>query len=182
MMGRRRDFFFKEQSFVWRQQYSIANDQLYATPAPKMCDEIEQASLVRRVESVSLSLILGWEDVAPSNPSQTSDVLPQIIQRNDFNDEGWECTDFSDQNKMSHDSFSHSNSQCIDRKVSSIYNMLTLHEASHAVSENILRPCGIPTMNDTLEQVPRTEYGRELLDVTLNVRSFRLEPSLNDLK
>jgi hypothetical protein len=181
-MGRRRDFFFREQSFVWERQYGATNDQLYTADAQSKLDEVDQISQVKRVESVSMSLILGWEDVMPSNPSPSSDILPRTFQQDDCDNEGWNGTDSFDQNKMSLDSFDHNHSQFAARTISRDSNMLTLREAFHAATENLLVPCEILTNHTPFEQEPRTEYGREFRDVAFEVRSFRNELSENTVK
>jgi hypothetical protein len=182
VMGRRRDFFFREQSFVWERRFGITNEQFNTFDAQTRHDEDDQTIQVKRVESVSMSLILGWEDVMPSNPSQASDVLPQNIHLDDYDNEGSNCTESCDQNKMSVDSFTYNHSQCAAGKISRDSNMLTVREAFQAANENLILPCDIPTNYDPFEQEPRTEYGRELRDVAVEVRSFRNELSENTIK
>lgn len=181
-MGRRRDFFFRELSFVCERQHGATDDQPNKAVEQTKHDEVDQIVTVKRVESVSMSLIIGWEDVMPSNPSQSCDLLPQIIQLDDYDNEGWECTDSNDQDRLSFDSFTHEHSQCDDGKISRDSNMLTLREAFQAVSENLLLPRAIPTNYDPFGQVPKTEYGREFRDVAVDVRSFRYKLSENDVK
>lgn len=176
-MGRRRDFFFREQSFVWERQYGVSNDQLNTADAQTKHDEVDQVIQIKRVESVSMSLILGWEDVMPSNPSQSSDLLPQIIQPDDYENGEWDCTESSDQNKLSFDSLQHNYSQSAEERIPRESNMLTLREAFHAASDNLLFPCFIPANYCPFEQAPKTEYGRALRDVVVNLQSFRLKPS-----
>ena len=174
-MGKRRELFFKEQLFVL-QGIDITKDFDLQTRTENECPGKVQE--VTSPDSISMSMLLGWEDVMPSLASQISHGGRRMnfARDGDFSEkveEMKEATDSTDTN------FAHSSQQsfCTKRVRNCNHSLLTLQEAayvsSHMKQYELSRDAYEFTDTSSNFNVDEsTEYGRRLFQVSGELRAY----------
>ena len=177
-MGKRRELFFKEQLFVL-QGTDTFNGTDFQLKFEKVCPG--KLKEVTSPESISMSMLLGWEEVMPSLASQTShgDRRNLYAAESDYSEriqEMEEATDSTDTN------FAHSSQQSFFAGQAHISNhsLLTLDEAVY-VNSNLKQ---FESPRDAYEKIgihgnfnvdESTEYGRRLIQVSCGLRAYEQE-------
>jgi hypothetical protein len=179
-MGKRREMFFREQYFVWQGIEVIKSIDSQARSEKEGPGKLNE---VTSPDSISMSMLLGWEDVMPSLASQSSHgnrrkLYPADSDYSEKVEEMKEATDSTDTN------FAHSSqhSFCAGHVNISSQSLLTLHEAV-AVCRH-MRQFELPRdvhertdshCNFNVDQ--STEYGRRLVQVSNEMRAYDQENS-----
>lgn len=174
-MGKRRKLFFKEQSFVLQGMDFISNFDLQ----PNSEDESPGKLLeVTSPDSISMSMLLGWEEVMPSLASQISHRgrRKQCAGDSDYSEkveEMKEATDSTDTNyaQSSQQSF------CAGLVHISNHSLLTLHEAVYVNShiqefEPARDAYGKEDIHCQFNVDETTEYGKRLIQVSAELRAY----------
>lgn len=169
--------FFREQLFVLQGIEVIKSIDLQVRSEKESPGKLNE---VTSPDSISMSMLLGWEDVMPSLASQSrhgkrSKLYPADSDYSEKVEEMKEATDSTDTN------FAHSSQQsfCAGRSQS----LLTLHEAV-AVSRH-MKQFELPRDAHERTDIHRnfnvdqsTEYGWRLVKVSNEMRAYDQENSV----
>lgn len=176
-MGKRRKLFFKEQSFVLQGTDIIRNFDLQSITEDESPGKLLE---VTSPDSISMSVLLGWEEVMPSLASQASHrgrrKLCAVYSDSDYSEkveEMKEATDSTDTNYAQSSQQSFSAGQVHIRN----HSFLTLHEAVYVNSH--MKECeptrdanGRADIHCQFNVDETTEYGKRLIQVSGELRAY----------
>ena len=170
--------FFREQTYVWQGIEVIKSFDLQVRSEKESPGKLNE---VTSPDSISMSMLLGWEDVMPSLASQIShgNRRKLYLADSDYSEkveEMKEATDSTDTN------FAHSSQQsfCAGHVNIRSQSLLTLHEAvavcKHMKKFELPRDVHERTdihCNFNVDQ--STEYGKRLVQVSNEMRAYDQE-------
>lgn len=174
-MGKRREMFFREQLFVWQGIEVIKSIDLQARGEKESPGKLNE---VTSPDSISMSMLLGWEDVMPSLVSQSSHENKRKLYPVD-SDYSKEVEDMKEATDSTDTNFAHSSQQsfCAGHVNISGQNLLTLHEAV-AVCRHMKQfesPRDVHERTDihcNFNVDQSTEYGRQRVQVSNEMHAY----------
>lgn len=167
--------FFREQLFVWQGIEVIKSIDLQARGEKKSPGKLNE---VTSPDSISMSMLLGWEDVMPSLVSQSSHGNKRKLYPVD-SDYSKEVEDMKEATDSTDTNFAHSSQQsfCAGHVNISGQNLLTLHEAV-AVCRHMKQfesPRDVHERTDihcNFNVDQSTEYGRQRVQVSNEMHAY----------
>lgn len=167
--------FFREQLFVWQGIEVIKSIDLQARGEKESPGKLNE---VTSPDSISMSMLLGWEDVMPSLVSQSSHENKRKLYPVD-SDYSKEVEDMKEATDSTDTNFAHSSQQsfCAGHVNISGQNLLTLHEAV-AVCRHMKQfesPRDVHERTDihcNFNVDQSTEYGRQRVQVSNEMHAY----------
>ena len=167
--------FFREQLFVWQGIDVIKSIDLQARGEKESPGKLNE---VTSPDSISMSMLLGWEDVMPSLVSQSSHENKRKLYPVD-SDYSKEVEDMKEATDSTDTNFAHSSQQsfCAGHVNISGQNLLTLHEAV-AVCRHMKQfesPRDVHERTDihcNFNVDQSTEYGRQRVQVSNEMHAY----------
>lgn len=167
--------FFREQLFVWQGIEVIKSIDLQARGEKESPGKLNE---VTSPDSISMSMLLGWEDVMPSLVSQSSHGNKRKLYPVD-SDYSKEVEDMKEATDSTDTNFAHSSQQsfCAGHVNISGQNLLTLHEAV-AVCRHMKQfesPRDVHERTDihcNFNVDQSTEYGRQRVQVSNEMHAY----------